>query len=140
MALTRFGALAELVAQHDALRAIMARCEQLADELDASVGDPVTLVHEIERLREAFAAHNIYEERILRPVLLAEDKFGAVRVDRMIEDHKNEHAEMRVRLGSAVTADLRDVIETLRAHLEAEERYLLTSKVLRDDVAPLARH
>jgi iron-sulfur cluster repair protein YtfE (RIC family) len=140
MKLTRFGALAELVAQHDALRSIMARCEQLANELDSSVGDPITLVHEIERLRGAFAAHNIHEEQILRPVLLAEDRFGAVRVDRMIEDHKNEHAEMRVRLGSAVTADLRDVIETLRAHLEAEERYLLTSKVLRDDVAPLAGH
>jgi iron-sulfur cluster repair protein YtfE (RIC family) len=140
MKLTRFGALAELVAQHDALRSIMARCEQLADEVDASVGDPIILVREIERLREAFAAHNIYEEQILRPVLLAEDRFGAVRVDRMIEDHKNEHAEMRVRLGSAVTADLRDVIETLRAHLEAEERYLLSSQVLRDDVAPLAGH
>jgi iron-sulfur cluster repair protein YtfE (RIC family) len=138
MTLTRFGALAELVAQHDALRSIMAQCEQLADDLDASIGDPITLVHQIERLREAFAAHNVYEEQILRPVLLAEDKFGAVRVDRMIEDHKNEHAEMRVRLGTAVTADLRDVIDTLRAHLDAEERYLLSSKVLRDDVAPIA--
>ncbi len=137
MTLTRSGALAELVAQHDSLRATMTRCEQLADDLDASVGDPCNLVHEIEGLRAAFAAHNSYEERILRPVLLAEDKFGAVRVDRMIEDHVNEHAEMRRRLGSAVTADLRDVIETLRAHLEAEERYLLSSQVLRDDRTPL---
>ena len=138
MTLTRSGALAELVAQHDSLRATMARCEQLADELDTSVGDLCDLVHEIERLRTAFAAHNSYEERILRPLLLAEDRYGAVRVDRMIEDHVNEHAEMRIQLGSAVTADLRDVIETLRAHLEAEERYLLSSQVLRDDSTPLA--
>jgi iron-sulfur cluster repair protein YtfE (RIC family) len=116
----------------------MSRCEELADVLDANGGDPAGLLHEIERLREAFATHNSYEEKILRPVLLAEDRYGAVRVDRMVEDHVNEHAEMRTRLSSPVTADLRDVIETLRAHLEAEERYLLSSQVLRDDVAPLA--
>ncbi|CAN5424345.1 hypothetical protein BH11MYX1_BH11MYX1_00470 [soil metagenome] len=137
MTLTRFGALAELIAQHDALRELMTRCEQLADELDTTGGDPVVLLHEIERLRAAFATHNTYEERILRPVLLAEDRFGAVRINRMVEDHVNEHAELRSRLGSAVTADLRDVIETLRAHLEAEERYLLSSNALRDGVAPI---
>lgn len=138
MSLTRSGALAELVSQHDALRDIMSHCEQLADELDVGRGDPATLLHEIGRLREAFATHNTYEERILRPVLLAEDRYGAVRVDRMIEDHVNEHAEMRSRLSSPVTSELRDVIETLRAHLEAEERYLLSSQVLRDNAAPLA--
>lgn len=138
MTLTRFGALAELVAQHDALRAMMGRCEKLADALDADGGDPAELLQEIERLRVAFASHNTYEEGLLRPVLLAEDSFGAVRVDRMMEDHLNEHAEMRTRLASPVTSELRDVIETLRAHLEAEERYLLTSRVLRDNVSPLS--
>ena len=137
MTLTRFGALAELVAQHAALRALMTRCEELANELDASQGDPTPLLREIERLREAFTAHNRYEERILRPVLLAEDRHGAVRVDRMVEDHVNEHAEMGSRLAAPVTAELRDVVETLRAHLDAEERYLLSSQVLRDDTAPL---
>jgi len=29
------------------------------------------------------------------------------------------------------------VIETLRAHLDAEERYLLSSKVLRDDLVTI---
>jgi hypothetical protein len=43
---------------------------------------------------------------------------------------------MRRRLDSPATAELRDIIETLRAHLEAEERYLLSAKVLRND-APL---
>lgn len=138
MTLTRFGALAELVAQHDALRGMMDRCDKLADELDANGGDPGALLSEIERLRTAFTAHNTYEETLLRPVLLAEDTHGAVRVDRMMEDHVNEHAEMRSRLASPITSELRDVIETLRAHLEAEERYLLTSRVLRDD-APISK-
>lgn len=132
MSITRFGALAELVAQHDALRGLMARCEKLADEIDAGGGDPASLIQELGRLREAFEAHNTFEERLLRPVLLAEDTHGSVRVERMVEDHLNEHAEMRTRLASPVTAELRDVIETLRAHLEAEERYLLTAKVLQD--------
>lgn len=138
MTLTRFGALAELVAQHDALRGMMGRCEKLADELDANGGDPGELLSEIEQLRTAFTAHNAYEETLLRPVLLAEDTHGAVRVDRMMEDHVHEHAEMRSRLASPITSELRDVIETLRAHLEAEERYLLTSRVLRDD-APISK-
>ena len=56
------------------------------------------------------------------------------RTDRMVEDHVNEHRAMRSKLASSETSVLRDVIETLRAHLEAEERYLLTAKVLRDDV------
>lgn len=137
MTLTRFGALAELIAQHDALRTLMARCEDLADEVDTGGGDPAALAGLIARLREAFEAHNLFEEVILRPVLLAEDKFGAVRIERMVEDHIHEHREVRQRLGSPTTEELRDVIETLRAHLESEERYLLTSKVLRDDTLPL---
>jgi iron-sulfur cluster repair protein YtfE (RIC family) len=133
MTLTRFGALAELIAQHDALRGLMATCERLADELDVGGVEPETLTCELARLREAFRAHNVFEESILRPVLLADDPHGATRVERMVEDHMNEHREMGQRLGSPVTADLRDVIETLRAHLDAEERYLLSAKVLREE-------
>ena len=137
MPLTRFGALAELISQHDGLRALMARCEDLADEVDTGGGDPGALAALITRLREAFEAHNKFEEAILRPVLLAEDTHGAVRIERMVEDHVHEHRHVRQRLGAPSTDELRDVIETLRAHLEAEERYLLTSKVLRDDTLPL---
>lgn len=135
--MTRFGAVAELIAQHDALRGLMARCDDLADEVDTGGGDPAALAAMITRLREAFEAHNKFEEGILRPVLLNEDAHGAVRVERMVEDHVNEHREVRHRLGAPSTDQLRDVIETLRAHLEAEERYLLTSKALRDDTRPL---
>jgi iron-sulfur cluster repair protein YtfE (RIC family) len=134
MKLTPSRTLAELIAQHDALRELMDRCEALADQLDQQAGDPLDLTREIARLRTSFDAHNKFEEQLLRPVLLAEDSFGAVRVDRMVEDHVHEHAAMGARLGSPSTSGLRDVIETLRAHLEAEERYLLSSKVLRDDL------
>jgi len=77
------------------------------------------------------------EEQLLRPALLEGDAFAGVRIDRMVEDHVNEHRAMRLKLASSETAVLRDVIDTLRAHLDAEERYLLTAKVLRDDVVQI---
>jgi iron-sulfur cluster repair protein YtfE (RIC family) len=126
-------ARAELMSQHDALRAMMDRCEELADELDTGRGSPIALTREVGRLRLAFEDHNRFEEQLLRPVLLGADAFAEVRIDRMIEDHVGEHRAMRSQLASTETTALRDTIETLRAHLEAEERYLLSSRVLRDD-------
>lgn len=125
--------LDELIRQHDQLRELMDHCEAMADELDQSQGDPLALTQEIGRLRQSFEDHNKFEEQLLRPVLLSEDPHGAVRIDRMVEDHVNEHMAMRAQLATTATAGLRDIIETLRAHLEAEERYLLTAKVLRDN-------
>lgn len=124
-------ALSELIDQHDQLRSIMEHCEDLADALDANPsGDPEPLLQAIAKLRVAFDAHNKFEEALLRPVLLEHDSHGTVRVERMVEDHVHEHQAVRARLTSPTTEALRDVIETLRAHLAAEERYLLTSKVL----------
>jgi len=134
---TRGRALIELKAQHDALRGMMDRCVDLADELDAGRMGPTQLLREVARLRLAFEAHNKFEEELLRPALLEGDAFSGVRIDRMVEDHVHEHRAMRLRLESSETKELRDVVETLRAHLEAEERYLLTARVLRDDIVNL---
>jgi hypothetical protein len=135
MTITPSRALSELIAQHDSLRVMMDLCEDLADHLDAQPdGDPMPLTRELARLRLAFDAHNKFEEQLLKPVLLEHDSFGPVRIQRMVEDHIHEHRTIGARLESPATAAMRDVIETLRAHLDAEERYLLTSKVLRDDL------
>jgi len=132
--------LAELLAQHQALRVLMDRCGELADVLDATPGaDPAPLASELAHLRLAFDAHNKFEEALLRPVLIEHDDLGKVRIDRMVEDHVNEHHEMRSQLMSPTTAALRDAIETLRAHLDAEERYLFTAPVLRDAPATAGR-
>jgi len=128
-------ALSELLSQHDSLRCMMDLCEDMANNLDEHVfADPAPLIRELARLRLAFDAHNKFEEQLLRPVLLEHDSFGPVRVQRMVEDHIHEHRAIGERLASPATAALRDVIETLRAHLDAEERYLLSSKVLTDDL------
>ncbi len=126
--------LTELMKQHDAIRAIMDHCERLADELDEGRGDPSQLTREVAKLRLAFDAHNKFEEQLLRPVLREMDAFGDVRIDRMIADHIGEHHAVREQLGDGPTAMLRSAIDTLRVHLQAEERYFLSSKVLRDDL------
>lgn len=126
--------LTELMKQHDALRAIIDRCEAMADELDEGRGDPSQLTREVAKLRLAFDAHNKFEEQLLRPVLREMDAFGDVRIDRMIADHIGEHHAVREQLGDGPTAILRSAIDTLRVHLQAEERYFLSSKVLRDDL------
>jgi iron-sulfur cluster repair protein YtfE (RIC family) len=126
--------LTELMKQHDAIRAIMDRCESLADELDQGRGDPSQLTREVAKLRLAFDAHNKFEEQLLRPVLREMDAFGDVRIDRMVADHIGEHHAVREQLGDGPTAMLRSAIDTLRVHLQAEERYFLSSKVLRDDL------
>ena len=130
-------ALSELKAQHDALRGMMDRCEELANELDAGRMGPLQLTREVERLRLAFGAHNTFEEQLLRPVLIGNDAFAEVRIDRMVEDHVGEHRAMHASLANTETMALRESIAMLRAHLDAEERYLLSSRVLRDDLVSL---
>jgi hypothetical protein len=129
--------LAELLSQHEGIRRIMDRCEELADAFDAGKGDAIELTREVAKLRIAFDTHNQFEEKLLRPVLREMDAFGDVRIDRMFEDHVGEHRAMRMSLGDPTTNALRAVIDNLRVHLQAEERYFLSSKVLRDDVVTL---
>lgn len=121
-------ALAELKAQHDLLRGMMDRCEELADELDAGRCDPTQLTREVTRLRLAFEAHNKFEEQLLRPVLL--DSISAAELERMIGQHVEDHRVMRQRLATSETSALRDVIDSMRLHLAAEERYLLSTRTL----------
>ena len=126
--------LAELLRQHDELRRHMDRCEELADEVDAGKGDVVTLTREVARLRVAFDVHNRFEEQLLRPMLRELDAFGDVRVERMFNEHVDEHHAMRSQLGDATTKMSRSAVDSLRVHLQAEERYFLSSRVLRDDL------
>jgi hypothetical protein len=127
-------ALTELLDQHDQLRILMTRCEQLADELDAGGGSPEALAREIVRLRLAFDHHNTSEEHQLRPILRDADSFGEVRIERMVAEHVEEHRAMRQRFTMGPTSELRDTLAALRDHLATEERYFLSPRIVRDDV------
>jgi len=53
----------------------------------------------------------------------------------LIEDHVEEHRTMRAGLVATPTSELRSVLANLRDHLASEERYFLSRRVLRDDLA-----
>lgn len=129
VAYTPARALAELQLQHDMLRDMMERCEALADELDAGRCGPLQLTREVTRLRLAFEGHNKFEEEILRPVLMA--GVPAEAMERQIAEHIESHRKMRTGLATTETTMLREVIGSMRAHLEAEERYLASTHILR---------
>jgi hypothetical protein len=126
-------ALAALATQHADLRDRIARCEQLADELDAGRVEPAALLREVADLRVAFDRHNRFEQRWLPPLLAAQP--GAVRVSRMVDDHIDEHRAIRRALVPGAAAELRGVLADLRDHLDNEERTLESSRVVRGDLA-----
>lgn len=121
-----------LVEQHDALRAMIDGCDKLADELEPGLGDPQELTRAVARLRVAFDAHNKFEEQLLRPMLRQLDASGEVRIERMVAEHIDEHRAVRERLADGPLGLLRDALDQMRLHLQAEERYFLASRVLSD--------
>lgn len=129
-------ALRELLEQHEALRAMMDHCEQLADELDRGRGELGALVREVCRLRVELEAHNRFEEQVLRPLLRDLDAFEGVRVDHMFADHIEEHRALAGGL-DAPLVELRATLDRLRVHLAAEERYFLSARALRGNAGRL---
>lgn len=122
------------------------RIRRLLDELDDLAERVVRGEREVEsrfvavsgQLRRAFEAHNEAEELHLGPVLQSQDAWGPLRVGAMFEEHAEEHAELRLRLGEpdppvlaarfpALAADLRD-------HMRREEETFLSAELLRDDL------
>jgi len=124
-------ALRELAAQHAALRDRIARCHALADELDAGRLDAAVLLDAVSELRLAFDVHNQFEERLLRSRVLVPGGPGAMRVARTAEDHAGDHQAMRRGLASTTSAQLREVLASLCAHLDAEDRGLVARGIRR---------
>jgi iron-sulfur cluster repair protein YtfE (RIC family) len=126
--------LNELLSQHDVIRGLIQRCGELLDAADSDPSQVEQLVLAVARLRWAVESHNRVEEQLLSPVLREADAFGQQRVEHMVEAHRQEHAHIGERLDTPVIDSLRQTLGLLREHLETEERYFLTSRVLRDDL------
>jgi hypothetical protein len=71
----------EAHAQHDALRDMMHRCEELADALDARRGDLARLRQAVALLRAAFNDHRAFEEQVPSSELTSAPRIAA-RTDR----------------------------------------------------------
>ncbi len=118
-----------LLEQHAGLRQRLAAAEAGADvrgELEDAVA---TLLVEL-------TVHNASEETLLEPILRAGDAYAGARVARMHEEHIDEHMLMQDTLARAdvalIAENLSDFAETLRSHMEAEERTFLHPGVIRD--------
>jgi hemerythrin-like domain-containing protein len=127
-------AVAEILAQHDQLRTMMDRCEQLADQVDVGKASPELLIREIAGLRVTLEQHLREEEQQLRPLLRDAYMTNDIRIERAFADHVGEHHAMAQRFIPGPTAELRETLASLRDHLENEERYFLQR--LRPDVHP----
>jgi hypothetical protein len=123
--------------QHAMLRTLIRRCELLADDVDGGYTAPRVLWEATDELRQALDAHNRHEERVLKPLLLELDAFGEIRIERMLLEHVGEHLAINERLRASTTIALRDALSELRDHLDEEERYFVTSRVLHDDLVTL---
>jgi hypothetical protein len=127
----------QLLAEHDELRTILARADRIAREVVAGAAVTAELRDVLQLCRDLFAIHNASEERLLGPILQQDFAWGQVRIDRMFEEHRAEHAEIFAALRGPVRevagriGDLRELVE---AHMAAEERTFLSRGVLRDDV------
>ncbi len=129
--------LRDLLQQHEQIRSLIRRCDELLDLTERDASQVQELVLAVARLRWAVESHNRVEEQLLSPVLREADSFGDVRVEHMVEAHRREHAQIGERLDKPVVDSLRQTLGLLREHLETEERYFLTSRVLRDDLVTL---
>jgi hypothetical protein len=125
-----------LLEQHERLRVHLDATEDLADELRHGAAVRSDFRDAVTALLEALSEHNASEESLLEPLLRAGDAYGPTRVTRMHEEHVSEHALMRAALIGhdlvVIAENLPDLAETLRAHMEAEERTFLHAGVLRD--------
>jgi len=123
-------ALDEIETQHQQLRDLMARCDELADAVGAGRLGILALGRPVAHLREAFEAHNRYEEQLLRPALLRGHALDHTRIQRMVDEHVGEHRAMGAALETTQTSALRDVIHIMRTHITAEERFFATAVAL----------
>ena len=130
--MNRSNILTKLLAQHATLRSLMDECDGLVAA--AKVGK---LERVFAQLTLAFEAHNQFEESMLEPILADIDAFDAVRLALMVSDHEAEHRTLRERVRAFEPSAVREMLASLRQHLEAEERYFLSARVVRDDLVVL---
>jgi iron-sulfur cluster repair protein YtfE (RIC family) len=133
-----------ILAQHHIIRMLLQAAGAVAD-LAAGGNRRVAdlLPHYLENVRATLEHHLGFEEEVLVPLLVADPPLGPERAERLKEEHARQRAELAVlvRAGSEATLPQTVVAQRLRALVDAfledmslEERALLRSDVLRDDL------
>jgi iron-sulfur cluster repair protein YtfE (RIC family) len=135
----------ELLEQHYQLKRLISTAKRLS--LQIARGGPVAaparkLCAVLDELNRTLHAHWEYEETVLQPILRTIDAWGPERVARMERAHRAEHRAMAGALETASAAAgpkklatvARAMADELIAHMDDEEKYLLSRNVLTYDV------
>ena len=132
-----------MLSQHEGIRALAHTMLASAERVRAGSSEEAGhLDAAIAALARAIAAHNADEQRLLEQALPSADAWGAIRCASMDDHHRREHVAMRAAIKvlmkdtppERLFARLRVFVDDLLRHMEVEERVLLHSSVLRDDV------
>jgi hypothetical protein len=126
-----------LLAQHDRLRAQIATCTRLAKLFASGLVPASELDLALDVLRADFAVHNETETAAISRLLHGPAAWGALLIDRMLDEHVAEHAAFWELLSgslSEVASRIDELAEQLDAHMAAEERTFLSPGTLREDV------
>jgi iron-sulfur cluster repair protein YtfE (RIC family) len=120
---------AKLLGQHARIRDLLHAAGEAAERDDGLVKRILV------ELRVLLLEHNRDEEELLFPLLRAGDDLAPRRISRMLEEHAAEHeafAETIAGEGIVVAPEtVRDLVEELDAHMQAEERTILSEYALK---------
>jgi hypothetical protein len=123
-----------ILAQHGALRSLLAEVAELVDRTGASGQGFEALRDRAGALYEALAAHMTFEEQVLSAALRDVIGWGVVIHQRMEEDHTRQREALARAIsavgpdglrGAALIEDVRAFATTLLVDMETEERGLL---------------
>lgn len=133
----------EILAQHAGIREVLGDLDRLTREVLSGQGPGVIRLRAVVGgLRLQLERHLAFEEAHLVPVLKRADPWGPDRVKRLAEEHARQRRELATLEGDALaTSDLRmtalalqKLIADVLTDMDHEERSLLVSDVLRDDL------
>ncbi len=133
---------AELLAQHDELRAGVERVRVVLARLERGEVERDELHRAILHLGDALRTHTQREEELVRDVLPHVDAWGKVRHEFMLEEHVAEHAQLYEALmqtskrGDHASAAAETFLTELLGHMAREEKIFLAAEVLSDDGPP----
>jgi len=132
----------ELLRQHAELRELAKVVARVSERARGDVRRLPELRLLLQSLYDELRVHNEYEEEQLSAILPKIDAWGPVRDDLMGLHHGEEHAWILHGIEAAaseprpamIAESVADVLRELHAHMEREERELLSPDVLRDDL------
>jgi hypothetical protein len=137
-----------LLDEHAVLRSILCDAIVAAERCRRGVPAREELLAVLRRLSTAFAEHNAHEEELLREIVPKLDAWGSARTEVMLEEHVQEHAEMRAAVQAAeTTADMGETVLAvgrltmqMREHIANEELTFLSEELLNDNAVPPEVH